>query len=169
MNIFDNIHSASLIIEENEALPMVEFKNIVYVTNFWSIEYLFNGILEKIILSSEDAQQDTNELVNRMVSKLVQEVKGKPEMMTYELNFDNVLLDAPYFPYNLKDLEVVEVIRNSSWDRIDKFFKENEHIQPYLEEVGNKLISDQCFSLPIHYVHTIEKLLDVIAELKGER
>lgn len=57
---------------------------------------------------------------------------------------------------------------SNGWDVISKFFRENENIRPYFEEVSSKLIEDQCYSLPIMYVSTIEKLLDVIDDLKSE-
>lgn len=47
----------------------------------------------------------------------------------------------------------------SAWERIDNFFKTNPDIQATLKETTDECVKDQCFSAPIIYIATIEKLL----------
>lgn len=65
-------------------------------------------------------------------------------------------------------IEAIESSSSASWNAIEKFFKENEEVQPYAEEVSRKLFDDQCYSTPTHYIFLVQKLLEVISDLKSE-
>lgn len=56
-----------------------------------------------------------------------------------------------------------ELIRNSNgWDRINTFFQTNHEIQPFFKETSEECLRDGCYSLPVIYVMTIEKLLNKV-------
>lgn len=56
----------------------------------------------------------------------------------------------------------------NSWDRIEKFFKENKDIAPYYTETVEECRRDNYFGCATMMVITMEKLLEKISDLEDD-
>lgn len=106
-------------------------------------------------------------------------VRKRVESNAVMQGLDNVENEKNIYAYSFtKDDEIknpkelnLRISESNAWRRMVEFFSTNEAIRPLFEEVNNELIKDQCFSMPIICITTIERLLEqieILSEPKGE-
>lgn len=56
----------------------------------------------------------------------------------------------------------------NSWDRIEKFFKENKDIAPYYNEAVEECRRDNCFGCATMMIIAMEKVLEKVSDLEDD-
>jgi hypothetical protein len=176
MDTTNKIYNATEIVGAKFSLPEIEFGGIEKNIDTWKVEYSYNGSLEELILGNDDVQRDVKELVNIIVSKLVEETEINVDIITFG-EFVSLHDNNQYSPFIMpndvqtRDRNQVGVVYCNAFipitistaasriihsPNLDRNFTESSDFPPII--VG---ITLQELSHMIHVIHNITNVYDV--------